>query len=346
MSKVGVLTFHYSDNNGAVLQAYGLSKALQEMGHDVEIVDYRPLAARLRYSGHWPKHAKSFLRVAYKRWKFHRFRHSYLPLSRTYLSLTDLEKAPPEADYFVCGSDQVWNIASFRGFDPAFFLAFLKDSGPRRVSYAATFGNAEDLGGYRRSIGELLSRFDHLSVRDLKSQRMVRDLVDRFAEHVLDPSFLADYGPITPPPVIKPPYVLMNYFGRTELSADAVRVLRNHFKIPIVSIGRKVHGTTAVNTGPVQWLSLMRHADFVCTNSFHGTCFSLINRKPFVMLPNQGAMSRLEDILQTAGLADRLVCDSRGLEKALGSQIDYSAVSLRINEARERSFAYLRHALK
>jgi len=346
MSKVGILTFHYANNYGAVLQAYGLSKAIREMGHEVEVLDYRPLAARLRYSGHWPRHAKSFLRVASSRWKYHRFRHSYLPLSRTYLTMADLEKDRPEVDHVVCGSDQIWNISSFRGFDPVFFLAFLKDSGPRRVSYAATFGNAEDLSGCRQSICDLLSRFDHISVRDITSQRMVRDLIDRFAEHVLDPSFLADFGPITPPPIIKPPYVLMNYFGRTELVTNAVRVLRNHFNIPIVSVGRRVEGTEAVNAGPVQWLSLMRHADFVCTNSFHGTCFSLINRKQFVMLPNHGAMSRLEDILQTVGLPDRLVCASSGLEKALGSPIDYHDASLRINEARERSFAYLQNALK
>lgn len=346
MAKVGILTFHYSNNYGAVLQAYGLSKALQEMGCDVEVIDYRPLAARLRYSGHWPKRAKSFLRVAVSRWRFHRFRHSYLPLSRTYLSMEDLEKDPPKVDCMICGSDQVWNVSSFRGFDPVFFLAFLKDSGPRRVSYAATFGNAEYLGLRRQNICELLSRFDHLSVRDLKSQRMVRDLTGRSAEHVLDPSFLADYGPITPPPVINPPYILMNCFGGTDLSKTAVQMFCHHFDIPIVSVGRRVKGTKAVNAGPLQWLSLMRHADFICTNSFHGTCFSLINGKQFVMLPNPGAMSRLEDLLETAGLQNRLVCDSRELEKALGSRIDYAAALSCINEARERSSAYLRHALK
>ena len=226
MARVGILTFQHADNYGAVLQAYGLSEAIEALGHDVEVLDYRPIAARRVY-GRWPRQPKMVLPFAIRRWRFHRFRQSYLPLSsRVYWTADDLKRCPPHVDCVVCGSDQVWNVASpIRGFDPAFFLEFLEGPGPRRISYAATFGHAEDLGVYRQRIRDLLSRFDHLSVRDVKSQNMIRDLVGRSAEHVLDPSFLADYDPITPQRIIERPYAVVYCMTKTDFIQGAVHMI-------------------------------------------------------------------------------------------------------------------------
>ena len=348
MARIKVLTFHNTTNYGAVLQAYGLAKAIANMGHDVEILDYRPLPTRLMYEGNWPRNPLKFLRLYRYRRRFSRFRKSYLPLSRTYLSIEELEQAPPHADYVVCGSDQVWNVSSYRGFDPAFFLSFPGEATAVRISYAATFGNAEleDLGSNREAIRSLLSRFEHISVRDAKSANMVDDLIHRPAVHVLDPSFLADYGPITPRRVIRTPYILLYCYLKNELSMHAVRYLHRELRMPVVSIRKDFDQAEVVYPGPLQWLSLMHHASFVCTDSFHGTCFSIINRKQFATLPFESGMSRIEDVLRTAGLSDRLIRDKGELEVALHEPIDYEAVSLKIEEARNGSLAFLRNALK
>lgn len=350
---IGILTFHYSNNAGAVLQAYGLAQAVRNLGHDVQIIDYRPWAARRAVQGHWLRYPLSLLRhpaafcekTATRR-AFHEFRKSCLPLTRTYKSWEELKNDPPRLDAAVCGSDQVWNIAGDRGFDPAFFLDF-KEEGLRRVSYAATFGHVGDLGAYRTRIAGLLGRFNALSVRDLPSQRLVEELTGRSPAHVLDPSFLANYESLIPPPLVASPYIFLFCFCADATTAAAVRALRARFNMPVVSTGMSaLEGVSTVRFGPRQWLSLLKHARFVCTNSFHGVCFSLVHQKPFIVLPMPGRMSRIEDVLQTAGLADRIVSGTAALEPALANPIDYPAVSERINAARERSLAFLREALR
>lgn len=351
MSRVGILTFHYANNYGAVLQAYGLSKAIKEMGHNVEVTDYRPLSARRSY-GRWPRHPLKFVPSAVKRWRFQQFRQRYLPLSlRTYWTPKDLQHNPPQVDYMICGSDQVWNIASYRGFDPAFFLEFVGESGPRRISYAATFGFAEELGDYQRRIHNLLSGFDHLSVRDRKSQKMLYELLGRPAEHVLDPIFLTDYESITPPRIYKYPYIFVHCVSVTcgDFFIRPLGALSKRLGMPVICVDHPLplrEARFARAAGPLQWLSLIRHAEFVCTSSFHGTCFSLTNGKQFVTFPIAKGLSRLDDILHTAGLSNRLVYNEDELERSLASPINYSIVSERIEEARLRSQTFLREALK
>jgi len=347
MSRVGILTFHYTNNYGAILQAYGLSKAIAEMGHSVEVIDYRSLTARRRF-GRWPRNTLRILPTVVKRWRFRQFRKRYLPLSRrTYWTLKDLQRHPPEVDYVVCGSDQVWNISAFRGFDPAFFLDFLNEDGPRRISYAATFGYAQELSHYQERICDLLSRFDYLSVRDRMSQNMISKLIARPAYHVLDPTFLADYGPITPPPISKDPYAFVYCVSNSDLFVPVLRALSRKLRMRLISVNVPFDGAKVIRSAsPLRWLSLMRHADFVCTNSFHGTCFSLISQKDFVTLPIEKGQSRLEDILQTADLSGRLVTNEAELERSLASPINYTIVSSRLDEARLRSQTFLREALR
>jgi hypothetical protein len=347
MARVGILTFHYANNYGAVLQAYGLSQAIAAMGHSVEIIDYRPLAARRAY-GRWPRDPRKVVPSAVLRWRSYRFRRCYLPLSqRPYLAPEELRIYPPKVEFVICGSDQVWNTASYRGFDPTFFLQFLDGALTRRVSYAATFGYADDLGTHRQEISTLLSRFDHLSVRDVRSQDMVRALTGRTAEHVLDPSMLTDYGPITPARMVNGPYVVVYCLSNNELFKAAVRTVQRRLGMPVVSINMPFKDARVLRSGgPLQWLSLMQHADFVCTNSFHGVCFSLKNRKEFLVLPTHRGQSRLEDILRTAGLSDRLVHSQEELDEAMQCAVDYGTAATRLTEAGDRSVEFLREALR
>lgn len=347
MAKVSILTFHFSHNVGAMLQAYGLVKAIESIGHKAEVIDYRPLSMRTACEGKLPRHPVRFLRTVLFRHRIRSFRKACLPLTRVYLNMEELKQHPPQTDCFVCGSDQVWNIKSpIRGYDPTFFLEFLGENGPRRVSYAASFGNGTDFGCYRERVCDLLSRFDKISVREATGQNMVQNLIGRTANHVLDPSFLTDYDPITPPPIIKPPYILSYCFRKTEMSELAIKSLQQTLDIPVVSIKVNFDNSKIVNPGPLQWLSLMKHASYVCTDSYHGTCFSLINHKQFVILPYEGGMSRLEDILQTVKLTNRLADNMDKLKSALKTSIDYKDTSEEIEKARELSFSYLRDALR
>lgn len=349
MSRIGIVTFHHANNYGAVLQAYGLVKAIQDLGHEVQVIDYRPLAARKFYEGRLPRRPLRFLKEYRFRKNFNDFRRIYLPLTSKYLTKEDLACTPPAFDCVVCGSDQVWNVSatSYRGYDPAFFLGFLDGDLPRRVSYAATFGGTEmtDFGENKEEICSHLSSFHHLSVRDRKSQSMLNDLIHRHAEHVLDPCFLTDYKAITPRRLIKTPYILTYCFQSSPASIDAAQRLSKKLDLPIVSIKAQFDGATPAHPGPLQWLSLMQHASFVCTDSFHGACFSIINRKEFVVLPFEGNMSRIEDILDTAGLTNRIVRSTADLDDLLSERIDFDRASHRVQEKRNDSVRFLSNSL-
>jgi len=354
VARVGIVTFHYALNSGAVLQAYGLAKAIEQMGHDVHVIDYCSRGARRAYYPrgfrHWGFRSHGGPIAAFiRRRRFRQFREKHLPLSlRTYLNNEDFAFHPPDVDCLVCGSDQVWNIrtASCGGFDPVFFLASPLETRARRISYGACFGPGE-LGDYQETIRTLISRFDHLSVRDLRSQDIVRKLVGREAVHVLDPSFLVDYDPITPEPVLHEPYVLVYCMERNPFFERAVALLHRLSGWRVISVNTGFSDAGVASTaGPLEWLSLVRHAAFVCTNSFHGTCFSLIWQKRFATLPIGGGMQfRLDDLLQTAGLQDRLVRSEDELAAALDGKVDYEGAAPRLHQAYQRSIGFLREAL-
>jgi hypothetical protein len=258
----------------------------------------------------------------------------------------DLMEAPPAVDYVVVGSDQVWNTTTpLRGYDPIFFLKFLKDRDIHRVSYAATFGNGFDLGANHAEIASLLAQFESISVRDRNSAEMVRTLIDRTAAHVLDPCFLTDYSDITPPALSKTDYILVYCFRRTKAFEHAVETLEKELQMPVISIKTAFEGARVVHPDPSQWLSLMRHASYVCTDSFHGTCFALINKKPFLTFPYRGGESRLQDVLQTVGLLNRLITDEKSFKSAMLTPINYKAVAESINIERQKSLSFLSKAL-
>jgi hypothetical protein len=174
---------------------------------------------------------------------------------------------------------------------------------------------------------------------------MIYELTGRVAEHVLDPTFLTDYESNNPMQH-KNPYIFVYCMARTDFFARIVRMLRQRFKMTIISANTWFDDAKVIRSaGPLEWISLIRHSEFVCTNSFHGICLSLIGKKQFVASPNPVGQSRLEDILQTVDLLDRLVRDEAELENCLANAIQYDVVSARLDKARRHSEAFLREAL-
>jgi len=351
VAKVGIVTFHYSLNYGAVLQAYGLAQVIETMGHTAQIVDYFSPGARRAYPRGfhgWGLRRGGLVANYLKRRRFNRFRKRYLPLSpRQYRSYAALVAEPPRVDCLVCGSDQVWNIhtSSCGGFDPSFFLGFAEGTGIRRISYAASFGDWE-LNEHRESIADLVSAFDHISVRDRRSERIVKALVGRKAVHVLDPSLLTDYSHLVPDRRIAEPYIFNYCVDRHPFITTALPALSKLLGMQIISVNPWTDGVHVVRSAsPIQWLDLMKQAAFVSTNSFHGTCFALLWRKPFVVLPTDVRLFRIEDMLQTAGLSERLVDDVDQLASMARTSVDYQAVRSRLAPFVQRSLDFLATAL-
>ena len=191
--KIKTLTTYNVYNYGASLQAYALMTYLSQLGHDVEIINYQPEYLTRKYNYKWvnPESKMSryaLTRVVYRILKFlqrqttlankrlfDNFTHHMLhETTQLYHTFDELQKNPPEADVYIVGSDQIWNIFYEAGRDPVFYLEFV-DSG-KRISYAASFSYIDIDEENCERIARSLSKFDAVSVREYHGIDILRTM--------------------------------------------------------------------------------------------------------------------------------------------------------------------------
>lgn len=353
--RVAVITFHPVLNYGAVLQAYALCRVLRDMGVEVRLIDYRPetLWRWLRGFGRRPS---SILWSLIRRYRYARFGREWLPLTdRVWRTAEALRREPPEADVYICGSDQIWNCRILRGLDESYFLGFVPE-GSRRVAYAGSFAAVPVPAVHRDRAGELFRRFDRLSVRERFGRDEIAALCGREAVQLLDPTLLltaSDYATLAREPRRRGDYMAVYDLESTEASFRGGEQLSRLLDLPAVTLlpcafSGKYERRHSL--GPREWLGWMARAAFIYTNSFHGTAFSVILRKPFAVLRLQrpGApQNRLDDLLEPLGLAHRMVAspDELSVHSEVLNPIDYAAVTPHLEAAVARSRAYLQEAV-
>lgn len=328
--KIKTITCHDVYNLGASLQAYALATYLQETGHDVQIINYKPL-----YLQHYqlsgvsnPAYDKSFLRQAYqiakfpgrllerltskRKKRFDDFTAQYLPITeQTYSSNEELAGAPPDADAYIAGSDQIWNPLFQNGKDPAFFLDFVPPE-KRRVSYAASFAVDTVSSADQERMKPWLEKFDTISVRE-NSALAILDGMGVTGVQVCDPVFLLD-APKWKRMAVMPElnsYILVYDFDSNPLISTIVRRLAEKTGKKIVSVF-PMEGADAVwpDMGPLEFLGAILNADLVLSNSFHATAFSLIFHKEFYVVNRQEHINtRMQDLLTSVKLQARLIQD-------------------------------------
>jgi hypothetical protein len=335
--KIKTITCHDVYNHGSTLQAYALMAYLRKLGHDVEIVDYLPPYLRIRtnllsVSSNWIDRPW-FWKLVYLvgkipvrlLWPFISCKKSFDLFSKKYLSVTkqryrtyrQLCKNPPVADLYVAGSDQIWNTAYKNGRDPAFYLDFGSER-TIRASYAASFGLGEIIECFLPFVKEKLCKFDRISVREKNGVEIVRSL-GLEGIHVCDPVFLldrADWSGICEE-AVQPsePYILIYDFeGREEFRA-LVEKLGRILNLRLYSINNYHRCSYAdrdfYKSGPDDFLSLIKNAELVVSNSFHATAFAIIFGTTFFALPRlkDKVNSRMESLLASCGLQDRFLRD-------------------------------------
>lgn len=311
--KTGILTFHDSDNYGALLQAYALQQTLNKLGMENEFV----AIAREKKSGS-PSNVSGPMAVFMKRVNeagekrkklFEEFRAEYLNISTVY--------RPEEAELlnsryacFISGSDQVWNFR-IPDVDPRYFLTFAENA--KKYSYAASFGSCEVPEKVVPWCSEQLKTFQSISVREESGRRLVKALTGCDAQVHADPTLLldkADWERISEERESN--YVLLFLLiydeeavkRAKEIASEAgleLRVITAAF-IPQLGIG------AWCNTGVCEWITLFRNARYVITNSFHGTVFSIIFERAFEVIPLKGELSsrnvRIDELLARTGLTE------------------------------------------
>ena len=327
--KIKTITCHNVYNLGASLQAYALVAYLQGQRHEVQIIDYQPLFLRhYRLAGvPNPRFDKPFLREAYqiakfpgrlydrltsKRKKaFDRFTAEYLPVTQTtYSDIADLRAAPPEADVYIAGSDQIWNPLFPNGKDPAFFLDFVPE-GKRRISYSASFAVETLEKQDADRMKPWLEQLDAVSVRESSGVALLANMGIKGVQ-VVDPVFLLPKESWERLAVQLPmrDYILVYDFDNNPKVKEIAQVISRKTGKKIVSLF-PVDWADEVwaNAGPCEFLGAVQNACIVLSNSFHATAFSLIFQKDFyVVNRTEGINARMKDLVGDLGLADRLIC--------------------------------------
>jgi hypothetical protein len=338
--KIGILTIYKVLNYGAVLQTYALQKVLQEQGHNVFIVNYQPNELTKPYKTVIIKKLKN-IQYVLRLWRriflfypFKKFVKNFLNEGTYYSSFEQLKKMPPEADVFIVGSDQVWND-KLTGKNDVFFLPFLKKC--KKISYAASCGgNYTFLEDYLKL--NSLEQFNAISVRE-KSLQIELKRKNISADAVLDPTLLLeDYSEFVQKNIYGSYIVVYNIVLSKDFK-EKLAYLKKKTNLPVINIGPhflRIADKNLLGISPSMWVTLLFHAQYVFTNSFHGIAFSIIFKKRFLYIPTgTNADSRVLDILMETELNDHIGNDLNDINKI---------VSLKENPAENKKIVGMRVA--
>ena len=359
---VGILTFHQALNYGAVLQAYALKAACEQLGYDTHIIDYTfpgsqegigPVSA-FRKAKNKKRAAVKLVRglMSYtgdqKRGReFAAFRKKYLSESVPCFDAAQI--CDLGYDILIAGSDQIWNYKITGGsFDPVFFLNM--NTPARKIIYAASSQDVPFPLDYELQLGDMLSKTDAaIGIREKKLVDYVAKITGKKYLQVLDPTLLAGreiLSAIPTPPAPQKPYIMLYQIDRNPASDICVKSLEERFHCDVYSMMvprlGSVHGRKG-DSGPEQFLSLLKGAQFLVTNSFHGIALSLIFEKQFYVYENGGVMSRIDGLLNLVGLRDRKVKMTADIDPEF--TIDYEAVRPILEQSRVQSMDFLESAL-
>lgn len=356
--KVGIMSMQRIKNYGSFLQAYGLKKTIESLGHDVEFVDYKyegiviqekkkPVYKKIFDNINIFKYIKKKKIIKeYER----RFNEEFIP------ELCGKERNihPKTIDCLVIGSDEVFNC--LQGYPVGYSKDLFGNGYKNVISYAASFGQTsyEDLKKYKidKEIGNLLKKFKSISVRDENSYNNIIKLTGNKPKLNLDPVLITDYSDeIIDNVTIKDYIILYAYPGRiTKKEKKAIRDFANRHNKKIVSFGMYQDiADIDATVHPFEILSYFKHADFIITDTFHGSIFAIKNHSNFCTIvrnSKNGNANKLEDLLDRLKLGNRIINSIGDIEMRYNEKIDYSEIDRIIKNEKYNTIQYLNKNLK
>lgn len=374
--KIGILTHPLETNYGGILQAFALQKVLRDMGHDVYTIDRHN---RLSY----PSFFRHFLSFG-KRNLLHYLKGQNISTSWNpfiserdfrYISqntqkfidkniqLTDKvwsdELCDIERKYcfdaYVVGSDQVW----LPSYCPDSFLSFVEREEVKRIAYAASCGEISfmQVEGLKQQCVELAHKFDAISAREEQLSIDAQNVLGKEVVHVLDPTMLLrkeDYLEVIEKSSSGKNELFSYILDRTQFKDEVVNGVSAMCRCDVINGNveeyyvkkRDIDIDKCVFPSVDHWINGFNNSEYVITDSFHGTVFSIIFNKPFVVIGNKKrGMGRFVSLLDMFGLKDRMVYDVEQAKEIILRPIDYDEVNRILLEKRNFSIEFLSRAL-
>lgn len=366
--KTATITFHASHNYGSMLQAYALQQTLFQLGYENEIINLRTqkqkdLYKHLSFKSFFnsPKDLiKGLLFLPYmnllqkKHRLFEKFLSDSLKLTKEYTSLEELEKADLNYDCYISGGDQIWNTAPL-DFDWSFYLPFAKKG--KRISYAVSMGPiGEKAVTMRDKIARFLNDYTHISVREEGTKAIVNSLTNKPVSMELDPALLLsakEWNRIIPcENKEKEDYILLYVPGFKKETYEMASFLSKKLDLKVITTLLDTPKAllypfhTKLDVGPIEFLSLVKHAKLVVSGSFHALVFATLFHVPFYAV-NGNKDNRMKTFLNNLNLLNRTIdINDREIKWKETFNCNFTEADTYLENMRTASLDYLKHAIE
>ena len=365
---VKVITRHAPSNYGSLLQSIATQTVLEHLGYECKMIDYQrkdergirmvlnQVSRKKDFSSPLKKLFYIIIRYPvekYAQCRFDRMRNRYLKMTKRCTTPEDLSQL--KADAFMTGSDQVWGPVITGMYDAAYFLQFAT-GGAKRLSYAASFGKTNFDAATTRVYQQMLASYDKITVREDSAVQMLESWgAKNCYGQVLDPTLLLsadEWIDLLVYEEMQIKYASQKYIlvyqihNDRQLSSYALR-LAAHTGLKLLRVNPFMHqvhrgGKFVLCPDVTEFLSLIKNATYIVTDSFHGTCFSLTFEKQFIeVLPNNTTGTRNQSILALTGLSNRIVYDFDDFS-IINTMINYQPVREILAKERGRSVKMLK----
>ena len=386
MKKIGIVSCYFKHNYGSMLQAYATQQILDNMHLENETIN---IDENVDFANGKKKYYAtqitnvSFIKsklgmiklkfdkklnkelgknICIRDLKYKEFEKNF-KLTKPYKTYNELTEKCKEYSNIIVGSDQLWlpvNVVA-----DYYTLNWVPDN-VNKISLATSFGVSEIPNKYKDDYAKFLNRINYLSVRETSGVKLVEKLSNNKATLVCDPTLLLtkdEWMEIQDvKPIIEGKYILCYFLGSNIEHRKFAEKLKKQTGYKIVSLNHADEyvkysdvfaDETPYNIGPAEWINLIRNAQFVCTDSFHGTVFSLINNVPFFTFErysNKDAKistnSRIYSLLEMVDLKNRILSGTEDIEEVINLKINFDDVNAKLEKFRNESKDFLKKALK
>ncbi len=364
--KVTIITLQNIRNYGSALQALATQEVFRSLGCEVNFIDYvrkdnvSP-TSRIRK---WCRGMNTIKKAVYacllyptfirQNKVFRQFLKEHLnTIPGIYSTEEDFAHFPITSDIYCTGSDQTWNSAWNDGILPPLFLSFVPDN-VKKIAYAASFGKPKLDDWEKNETRKLLARYSAISVRESSAVDIIRDLGLPDATHVLDPTLQVDksfWERYVGKRKIKQPYVLVyqlntnkdfDHYAKEFARRKGLKLVRFCTRFDqVVKCGKPL-----IVPDVLDFVSAINYADYVITDSFHATAFSInLNVTPICIYPHEFG-GRLASILKLTGLESRHLTSYTDFSYANTPKVDFKEVNAILEKEREKGWNFLKYAIE
>lgn len=374
MNKIGIFTIIDYDNYGNRLQNYAVQETLISLGFDVETIVNKPIylnsfvnllkkinqirrtspmkivRALIKKNFYKPDNLMNHELFFQREQVFREFSKEYIKetsyvLYKDFVPKTEIEKF----DFFVVGSDQIWN-PHFRGLSANDFLAFTPKH--KRISYVPSFGVNQIPQRYERNYRKWISEISHLSVREHAGAKLIKNLTGRDAEVFVDPTLMLTKEKWLS--IAKEPnrgsnteYLLTYFLGEPSVACmKQITQIAEDNKLEIINLA-SLKDPAYYSADPSEFIAFIHSASLFCTDSYHGVIFSILMQTPFIVFDRSGSGpsmgSRIDTLLQLFKLEHRR--SNQVLSSGQYFEMDYSHVDDILGRERARAYDFLKNAL-